>query len=141
MIESCTTTIGTSNNRIKFSKKPESKSAHWHSAMSRRHEFPFQIISASTIRDCLQNPHITINNAHYILSNTIIFISNDTGCFMFVRIIQDNCLTSIVPVTIAKNTRCISSSPDDRHSGRGRNVCDPPHLHPALTKNSLCPLT
>jgi hypothetical protein len=38
-------------------------------------------------------------------------------------------------------TQCISSSPDDRHSGSGRKVRDPPHLHPALPQNSLCPLT
>ena len=57
------------------------------------------------------------------------------------RIIQDNSLISILTVTIGKNTQCISSSPDDRHSGRGQKVCDPPHLHPALPKNSLCPLT
>jgi len=48
--------------------------------MSRRHEFPFQIMSASIIRDRPQHPHITISNAHKILSNTTIFIPNDAGC-------------------------------------------------------------
>jgi hypothetical protein len=60
---------------------------------------------------------------------------------MLVRIIHDSSLIRILTVKITKNTECISSSPDDRHSGRGRNVRDPPHLHSALPKNSLCPLT
>ena len=60
---------------------------------------------------------------------------------LWVRIIQDNSLMGIFSVTISKNTQCVSSRSDDRHSGSGRNVLDPLHLHPALPQNSLCPLT
>jgi hypothetical protein len=113
-------------------------------------------MSASVIRDWPQNPHITINTEHKILPNTIVFISNDTGCFIVSENIsrkqsyKHSCCHNfkehnVFPQVLITDKVAVAETPtiyriSTQLCHRTHSAYLQPHLHPALPQTSFCPL-